>query len=90
MMELRIMLIPTGEIILSPGKNGDNYCHGCKIQLSFWTAFTLQTDERHGPNMMCWYQHGFIELGNESVDHDLAAAGWTVVTLAAIGEFGNQ
>ncbi|KAG7218412.1 hypothetical protein INR49_020411, partial [Caranx melampygus] len=30
MMELTIQLIPTGEIILSPGKNGENYCHGCK------------------------------------------------------------
>ncbi|XP_061923890.1 unconventional myosin-Ic-like isoform X1 [Entelurus aequoreus] len=31
MMELRIKLIPTGEIILSPGKNGENYCHHCKV-----------------------------------------------------------
>jgi hypothetical protein len=29
MMELRIQLIPTGEIILSPGKNGESYCHSC-------------------------------------------------------------
>ncbi|XP_054455946.1 unconventional myosin-Ic-like isoform X1 [Anoplopoma fimbria] len=34
MMELRIQLIPTGEIILSPGKNGENYCHGCKVVAS--------------------------------------------------------
>lgn len=31
MMELRIQLIPTGEIILPPGKNGENYCHNCKV-----------------------------------------------------------
>uniref|UniRef100_A0A672JD71 Myosin Ic, paralog b n=1 Tax=Salarias fasciatus TaxID=181472 RepID=A0A672JD71_SALFA len=31
MMELKIQLIPTGEIILSPGMNGENYCHGCKV-----------------------------------------------------------
>ncbi|XP_054649883.1 unconventional myosin-Ic-like isoform X2 [Dunckerocampus dactyliophorus] len=31
MMELRIQLIPTGEIILSPGKNGENFCHNCKV-----------------------------------------------------------
>ncbi|XP_020780665.1 unconventional myosin-Ic isoform X1 [Boleophthalmus pectinirostris] len=31
MMELTIQLIPTGEIILSPGKNGENYCHNCKV-----------------------------------------------------------
>ncbi|XP_076138752.1 myosin Ic, paralog b isoform X1 [Alosa pseudoharengus] len=30
MMELKIQLIPTGEIILSPGKNGESYCHNCK------------------------------------------------------------
>uniref|UniRef100_A0AAV2J1J4 Uncharacterized protein n=1 Tax=Knipowitschia caucasica TaxID=637954 RepID=A0AAV2J1J4_KNICA len=30
MMELTIQLIPTGEIILAPGKNGENYCHNCK------------------------------------------------------------
>uniref|UniRef100_A0A8C6UC77 Myosin Ic, paralog b n=1 Tax=Neogobius melanostomus TaxID=47308 RepID=A0A8C6UC77_9GOBI len=30
-MELRIQLIPTGEIILAPGKNGENYCHSCKV-----------------------------------------------------------
>ncbi|XP_030631996.1 myosin Ic, paralog b isoform X1 [Chanos chanos] len=29
MMELRIQLIPTGEIILPPGKNGESYCHNC-------------------------------------------------------------
>ncbi|KAJ7990270.1 hypothetical protein DPEC_G00298580 [Dallia pectoralis] len=29
MMELRIQLIPTGEIIMAPGKNGENYCHSC-------------------------------------------------------------
>uniref|UniRef100_A0A6Q2XC80 Unconventional myosin-Ic n=1 Tax=Esox lucius TaxID=8010 RepID=A0A6Q2XC80_ESOLU len=29
MMELRIQLIPTGEIIMPPGKNGENYCHSC-------------------------------------------------------------
>ncbi|XP_049917844.1 unconventional myosin-Ic-like [Epinephelus moara] len=34
MMELRIQLIPTGEIILPPGKNGENYCHGCKVVAS--------------------------------------------------------
>lgn len=31
MMELRIQLIPTGEIILPPGKNGENYCNHCKV-----------------------------------------------------------
>lgn len=31
MMELRIQLIPTGEIILPPGKNGENYCNNCKV-----------------------------------------------------------
>lgn len=31
MMELTIQLIPTGEIILSPGKNGENCCHNCKV-----------------------------------------------------------
>lgn len=30
-MELRIQLIPTGEIILPPGKNGENYCNNCKV-----------------------------------------------------------
>ncbi|XP_078102928.1 unconventional myosin-Ic-like isoform X1 [Sander vitreus] len=34
MMELRIQLIPTGEIILPPGKNGENYCHCCKVVAS--------------------------------------------------------
>ncbi|TNN01256.1 hypothetical protein fugu_010638 [Takifugu bimaculatus] len=34
MMELRIQLIPTGEIILPPGKNGENYCHNCKVVAS--------------------------------------------------------
>ncbi|XP_028817425.1 myosin Ic, paralog b isoform X1 [Denticeps clupeoides] len=29
MMELKIQLIPTGEIILPPGKNGESYCHNC-------------------------------------------------------------
>ncbi|XP_072557587.1 unconventional myosin-Ic isoform X1 [Paramormyrops kingsleyae] len=29
MMELRIQLVPTGEIILPPGKNGENYCPNC-------------------------------------------------------------
>lgn len=32
MMELRIQLIPTGEIILPPGKNGENYCNNCKVR----------------------------------------------------------
>lgn len=31
MMELKIQLIPTGEIILPPGKNGESYCHNCKV-----------------------------------------------------------
>ncbi|XP_059932004.1 unconventional myosin-Ic-like isoform X2 [Gadus macrocephalus] len=30
MMELKIQLIPTGEIILSPC-NGESYCHNCKV-----------------------------------------------------------
>ncbi len=35
MMELRIQLIPTGEIILPPGKNGEFYCHSCtKVRLT--------------------------------------------------------
>uniref|UniRef100_A0AAX7U806 Myosin Ic, paralog b n=1 Tax=Astatotilapia calliptera TaxID=8154 RepID=A0AAX7U806_ASTCA len=34
MMELKIQLIPTGEIILSPGKNGENHCHNCKVVAS--------------------------------------------------------
>ncbi|XP_034023677.1 unconventional myosin-Ic-like isoform X2 [Thalassophryne amazonica] len=34
MMELRIQLIPTGEIILPPGKNGENYCPNCKVVAS--------------------------------------------------------
>ncbi|XP_027003002.1 myosin Ic, paralog b isoform X1 [Tachysurus fulvidraco] len=29
MMELKIQLVPTGEIILSPGKNGESYCNCC-------------------------------------------------------------
>ncbi|XP_016133748.1 unconventional myosin-Ic-like [Sinocyclocheilus grahami] len=29
MMELKIQLIPTGEIILSPGNNGEFYCQSC-------------------------------------------------------------
>ncbi|XP_076833382.1 LOW QUALITY PROTEIN: myosin Ic, paralog b [Brachyhypopomus gauderio] len=29
MMELKIQLVPTGEIILPPGKNGESYCHSC-------------------------------------------------------------
>ncbi|XP_056330358.1 myosin Ic, paralog b isoform X1 [Danio aesculapii] len=29
MMELKIQLIPTGEIILPPGKNGEFYCQSC-------------------------------------------------------------
>lgn len=56
MMELRIQLIPTGEIILPPGKNGENYCNNCKVSshtvtrarwgsASFFTlASGLQTD----------------------------------------------
>lgn len=32
MMELRIQLVPTGEIILPPGKNGENYCNNCKVR----------------------------------------------------------
>lgn len=32
MMELRIQLIPTGEIILPPGKNGEHYCNNCKVR----------------------------------------------------------
>uniref|UniRef100_A0AAQ5YBX8 Myosin motor domain-containing protein n=1 Tax=Amphiprion ocellaris TaxID=80972 RepID=A0AAQ5YBX8_AMPOC len=34
MMELKIQLIPTGEIILPPGKNGENFCHNCKVVAS--------------------------------------------------------
>ncbi|XP_068601961.1 unconventional myosin-Ic-like [Brachionichthys hirsutus] len=34
MMELRIQLIPTGEIILPPGKNGESYCNKCKAVAS--------------------------------------------------------
>lgn len=29
MMELKIQLVPTGEIILPPGKNGESYCNCC-------------------------------------------------------------
>ncbi|XP_018606075.1 unconventional myosin-Ic-like isoform X1 [Scleropages formosus] len=33
MMELKIQLVPTGEIILSPGKNGESYCQNCSKAL---------------------------------------------------------
>ncbi|XP_036392066.1 myosin Ic, paralog b isoform X1 [Megalops cyprinoides] len=29
MMELKIQLVPTGEIILPPGRNGESHCHNC-------------------------------------------------------------
>lgn len=38
-MELRIQLIPTGEIILPPGKNGENYCNNCKVGSNGEAAF---------------------------------------------------
>ncbi|KAL6471340.1 hypothetical protein MHYP_G00199900 [Metynnis hypsauchen] len=39
MMELKIQLVPTGEIILPPGKNGESYCHSC-------TKLGLKDDSR--------------------------------------------
>lgn len=46
MMELKIQLIPTGEIILAPGQNGDMYCQSCtKVRsdcfLGFYTLFSI-------------------------------------------------
>lgn len=43
MMELTIQLIPTGEIILSPGKNGENYCHSCKVSAGAVSRSHLET-----------------------------------------------
>lgn len=44
MMELRIQLIPTGEIILSPGKNGESFCHSCtKVSPSTQSAHSSST-----------------------------------------------
>ncbi|TWW76784.1 hypothetical protein D4764_12G0001740 [Takifugu flavidus] len=48
MMELRIQLIPTGEIILPPGKNGENYCHNCKVTLAEAAAEPSAADGRAG------------------------------------------
>lgn len=40
MMELRIQLVPTGEIILPPGKNGENYCPNCsKVGKQCWLGY---------------------------------------------------
>lgn len=75
MMELRIQLIPTGEIILPPGKNGENYCNSCKVSSHtvtrarwgsapfFTLASGLQTDADTAEVT------GFISLRAEAEEH---------------------
>ena len=53
MMELKIQLVPTGEIILSPGKNGESYCNSCsKVSTTHthththWVTMTMQLLQR--------------------------------------------
>lgn len=51
MMELKIQLIPTGEIILSPGMNGENFCHGCKVSSSVRLKESVHhREDRSGPS----------------------------------------
>lgn len=66
MMELKIQLIPTGEIILSPGKNGENYCHNCKVSSHTVVGSQARSGVRffHSSFILvgrnwCWHSWGY-------------------------------
>lgn len=56
MMELRIQLVPTGEIILPPGKNGENYCNNCKVS----SHTVARSEARSGVR---FFHSSFIPVG---------------------------
>lgn len=59
-MELRIQLIPTGEIILPPGKNGEHYCNNCKVRShSVVVNFDFNAEVRGDTAEVTWvHSHG--------------------------------
>ncbi|KAK1786430.1 hypothetical protein P4O66_018114, partial [Electrophorus voltai] len=69
MMELKIQLVPTGEIILPPGKNGESYCHSCAKHLSQIQGYFADRYEllhSHTDEMRKLIHPSMLSIGNHS------------------------